>query len=101
MAEHPLSGAVTVVTGAGRGIGAAIARRFAAAGADVVVSARSGEDLQKVAASIGVSGPRVLTVTADMTDPAVPERLVEEAIARFGRIDVLVNNAGGAAPTPF
>ncbi|HEY1714199.1 MAG TPA: glucose 1-dehydrogenase [Solirubrobacteraceae bacterium] len=101
MAQEALSGAVTIVTGAGRGIGAAIARRFAAAGSDVVLSARSGVDLEKVAASIGAPGPRVLTVTADMTDPAVPERLVEETMARFGRVDVLVNNAGGAAPTPF
>jgi 7-alpha-hydroxysteroid dehydrogenase len=90
-----------MVTGAGRGIGAAIARRFADAGSDLVLVARGGEQLQDVAAGVRASGCAVLTVAADLTDPAVPDQLVEEAIARFGRLDVLVNNAGGAAPRPF
>jgi 7-alpha-hydroxysteroid dehydrogenase len=101
MAERPFSGAVTIVTGAGRGIGAAIARRFAQAGSNLVLVARSGQQLEELATSLGGSGVEVLTATADMTDPAVPGRLVEETMARFGRVDVLVNNAGGAAPTPF
>ncbi|HEY1568417.1 MAG TPA: glucose 1-dehydrogenase [Solirubrobacteraceae bacterium] len=101
MAEQPLSGAVTLITGAGRGIGAAIARRFAAAGSDLVLAARSGEQLEALAAGLRASGREVLTVPADMTDPAVPDRLVAETMARFGRLDVLANNAGGAAPTPF
>jgi 7-alpha-hydroxysteroid dehydrogenase len=90
-----------MVTGAGRGIGAAIARRFAHAGSDLVLVARSDEQLEEVASGIRDSGRAVLTVAADLMDPAVPDRLVEEALDRFGRLDVLVNNAGGAAPTPF
>jgi 7-alpha-hydroxysteroid dehydrogenase len=101
MVEEALNGRVTVVTGAGRGIGAAIARRFAHAGSDVVAAARTGEELEEVAASIRATGRGVLTLATDLTDPAAPARLVEETMARFGRLDVLVNNAGGAAPTPF
>jgi 7-alpha-hydroxysteroid dehydrogenase len=92
---------VTIVTGAGRGIGAGIARRFAYAGSDLVLAARSGEQLDEVAADVRAAGCAVLTVAADLTDPAVPDQLIEETIARFGRLDVLVNNAGGAAPTSF
>ena len=101
MAELVLSGAVTVVTGAGRGIGAAIAHRFALAGSDLVLAARRDEDLERVATGVRDAGRDALTVVADMTDPASPGRLVEETLARFGQLDVLVNNAGGAAPTPF
>jgi 7-alpha-hydroxysteroid dehydrogenase len=99
--EQGLSGAVTIVTGAGRGIGAAIARRFAHAGSDLVLATRGGEQLEEVAAGIRASGRAVLIVAADLTDPAVPDQLVEQTMTRFGRLDVLVNNAGGAAPTPF
>jgi 7-alpha-hydroxysteroid dehydrogenase len=101
LSEQPLNGTVTVVTGAGRGIGAAIARRFASAGSDLVLAARTSEELADVAASIGDSGREVLTLATDLMDPAVPDQLVQQTVARFGRLDVLVNNAGGAAPTPF
>ena len=92
MVERTLSGSVAIVTDAGRGIGAAIARRFADAGSDQVLVARGGEQLEDVAASVRASGCSVLTVAADLTDPAIPDQLVEEAIDRFGRLDVLVNN---------
>jgi 7-alpha-hydroxysteroid dehydrogenase len=101
LSEQALNGTVTVVTGAGRGIGAAIARRFASAGSDLVLAARTSEELEEVAASIGASGREVLTLATDLMDPAVPDQLVQQTVARFGRLDVLVNNAGGAAPTPF
>jgi 7-alpha-hydroxysteroid dehydrogenase len=92
---------VTVVTGAGRGIGAAIARRFAGAGSNLVVIARDGGQLEGVAHAVRGLGSEALVIAADLTDPAVTDRVVEETVARFGRLDVLVNNAGGAAPTPF
>ena len=101
MTEQALSGAVTVVTGAGRGIGAAIARRFALAGSDLVLVARNRDQLDGVAASARGLGREVLAVPGDLTDLSVAERVVEETASRFGRLDLLVNNAGGAAPTPF
>jgi 7-alpha-hydroxysteroid dehydrogenase len=99
--EQALKGTVTVVTGAGRGIGAAIARRFALAGSDLVLVARSRDQLEGVARAARELGRTVLAIPADLTDVAVAGSLVEETVSRFGRLDVLVNNAGGAAPTPF
>jgi 7-alpha-hydroxysteroid dehydrogenase len=92
---------VSVVTGAGRGIGAAIARRFARAGSDVALVARGREQLEAVAHDIRELGRAVVVLPADLTDLSAAGPLIEEAVARLGRIDVLVNNAGGAAPTPF
>ena len=86
---------VIIVTGASRGIGAAIARGFGAAGARVVVHYHASADgAQAVARDIDASGGESLLVQADVTQPADLERLVETTLARFGRIDVLVNNAG-------
>jgi len=101
MAEQALKGTVTLVTGASRGIGAAIARRFALAGSDLVLVARSGDQLEGVARAARDLGRTVVTLAADVTDLPVVGSLVEETISRFGRLDVLVNNAGGAAPAPF
>lgn len=101
MADPALNGAVTIVTGAGRGIGAAIARRFALAGSDLALIARSGDQLEDVARAAREVGRAVLEFPADLTDLSVAGALVEETVSRFGRLDVLVNNAGGAAPTPF
>jgi 7-alpha-hydroxysteroid dehydrogenase len=92
---------VTVVTGAGRGIGVAIARRFAMAGSDVVLVARSPEELDRAAADVRDAGREVLVVSADLRDLSSADVVVEQTVARFGRLDVLVNNAGGAAPRPF
>jgi 7-alpha-hydroxysteroid dehydrogenase len=99
--DQPLSGTVTLVTGAGRGIGAAIARRFALAGSDLVLVARNGEQLETVAAGARDLGRTVLPIPADLTDTSAADSLIKETVSRFGRLDVLVNNAGGAAPTPF
>lgn len=95
------AGTVTLVTGAGRGIGAAIARRFALAGSDLVLVARGGDELEGVAAAARELGRTVVTRAADLTDLSVSASLIEETISRLGRLDVLVNNAGGAAPAPF
>lgn len=91
--EEPLAGKLTLVTGASRGIGAAIARRFAAAGSDLVLAARTATDLDAVAEEGRALGRRVLTVPTDMRDRVALEELAAQAAA-FGAVDILVNNAG-------
>lgn len=86
--------AVVVVTGSTRGIGAGIARRFAAEGASVVVTGRSVDRGQAVVEEIRAAGGEATFVRADMRKPAEIEALVDHAAAEYGRIDVLVNNAG-------
>ncbi|HEU5421081.1 MAG TPA: SDR family oxidoreductase [Streptosporangiaceae bacterium] len=82
-----------VVTGAGSGIGAAAARRLAAAGAAVVLTGRRASLLHEVATAIEQEGGRSLCVPADLADPASPGRVVQQAAGVFGRVDGLVNNA--------
>lgn len=99
-----LDGRVAVVTGGGRGIGRAIALRFAREGATVVVSSRTGAELEATLADAGVGADRGLAVVADAMDRADARRPVTEALEAFGRVDVLVNNVGGTAagdPDPF
>ncbi len=91
---------VAIVTGAGKGIGAGIARTFAEAGADVVIGARTTADLECVAGEIEALGRRALVVPTDVLDFAQLQNLVDRAMAEFGRIDILVNNAGGFPPKP-
>ena len=86
------AGKVVLVTGAGSGIGAATAHRFAAAGASVIAVDRSEEHLRKVSAEL--DDARTLRIAADVSDLDAVERFVAAGIARFGRLDVLVNNAG-------
>lgn len=88
-----LEGKVALVTGASRGIGEAIARAYAAAGAAVVLSSRKQEALDAVAASIRDMGGRALAVAAHVGDEAAIQRLVEAAVDTFGGVDILVNNA--------
>lgn len=95
-----LDGKVALVTGAGRGIGRACAIAFAEAGADVVCAARSAEQIDAVADRIRGLGRRALAVPCDVTRTEDLDRLAERALAEMGRIDVLVNNAGGTPPTP-
>jgi 7-alpha-hydroxysteroid dehydrogenase len=90
---------VAVVTGGGQGLGRAAALAFADAGADVVVVARRQERVDLVAEEIGARGRRALALSADLRDPAAPARLVEAAMARFGKIDIWLNNAGGTDDT--
>jgi 7-alpha-hydroxysteroid dehydrogenase len=96
-----LDGKVAIVTGAGRGIGASIARTFAEAGADVVLTARTKEQLDEVAADVRASGREALVIPADVNDNEVLEEIVARTVAELGRIDVVVNNAGGTMPRPF
>ena len=89
-----LDGAVAIVTGSARNIGRAIATRLAAAGAAVVVNARSSsEAAEETARGIEASGGKALVHMADVTDPDQVDGLVVAAIERFGRLDILVNNA--------
>ena len=94
-----LEGKVAVITGGGRGIGRAIALRFAAAGAHIVVSGTSREALEQTAREIEASGARAISVIADVADEAAVEQLMARALEAFGRLDILVNNAGVAGPT--
>jgi 3-oxoacyl-[acyl-carrier protein] reductase len=90
-----LDGKVALVTGASRGIGAAVAKRLAADGAAVVVNYAGSRDAAlAVVASIIEAGGRAVAVQADVTDPAACTGLVESTIAEYGRLDILVNNAG-------
>ncbi len=86
---------VAVITGGGRGIGEAIAVRYAAEGATVVVSSRTAADLEATLAAARLGPDRGLAVVADAMDRVDARRPVTEAIGHFGRVDVLVNNVGG------
>jgi 7-alpha-hydroxysteroid dehydrogenase len=89
---------VAVVTGAGRGIGAATAVGLAEAGADVVIAARTEADLEKVAGRVEAAGRRAVVVPADLRDLEAVAGLAEAARREFGRLDVVVNNVGGTIP---
>jgi NAD(P)-dependent dehydrogenase (short-subunit alcohol dehydrogenase family) len=87
-----------IITGASRGLGAAIARQAAALGADLVLAARSEADLARVAADVRRIGRQALVVPGDLADPAACRALVDRAAGHFGAIDALVNNAGVLEP---
>jgi len=100
--QFDLSGRVALVTGGSKGLGKAMARAFAEAGADVVICSRNESELPAAAAEIGAGlSRRVEWVKADMTDPRAVSALGQEALARMGRIDILVNNAGSNVPQPI
>ena len=90
-----------VVTGGGRGIGAAVARALAAEGASVVVAARSRDQIEAVAAELSEAGHDAHAVACDVTDPVDVESLRQQARDKLGDVDVLVNNAGIAASAPL
>jgi NAD(P)-dependent dehydrogenase (short-subunit alcohol dehydrogenase family) len=96
---RPLEGKVALVTGASRGIGAAVARAFSAAGASVALAARDEAALDRLAAELGDA----LALPTDVADADAVARMVEATVARFGRLDVACNNAagGGHPPTPL
>ena len=93
-------GTVAVITGGGTGIGRAVALDLAACGADVVICGRREEPLEKTAVDIEALGARALVVPADIRDDAAVTALVDRALGEFGRIDTLVNNAGGQFAAP-
>ncbi len=85
---------VVVITGASSGLGEAAARHLAACGATVVLGARRTDRLETLVAKIVAAGGQALAVQTDVTDRAAVTNLVDTAVQRFGRIDVLINNAG-------
>ncbi|MEY2434406.1 MAG: 7-alpha-hydroxysteroid dehydrogenase [Acidimicrobiaceae bacterium] len=95
-----LTDKVAIISGSGKGIGRGIALGFAEAGAHVVCAARTAEDIEAVAADVRALGRRSIAVPTDVMQSDQLERLVATAIEEFGRVDVLVNNAGGTPPRP-
>lgn len=96
-----LTDRVAVVTGAGRGIGAASAIALAEAGADVVIASRTEADLVEVAEAIVAVGRRAEVIAADLSDLETVAGLADVAVRAFGRLDVVVDNLGGSMPRPF
>lgn len=99
--ELGLRGKVVAITGGSEGIGRATAIRFAEEGSKVAICARRAEVLGAFADELKRAGTEVLAVVADMAKPGDPERFIEETVERFGRIDIVVNNAGGTGQSPF
>jgi NADP-dependent 3-hydroxy acid dehydrogenase YdfG len=96
-----ISGKVVVITGASSGLGEATARHLSARGAPVVLGARRRERLQALADELTNMGARALAVTTDVTDRAQVQRLVDAAVRTYGRIDVMINNAGLMPQSPL
>ena len=92
---------VAIVTGSGRGIGAATAVALAEAGADVVLAARTEEQLRQVAAQVEATGRRAVVVVGDLSDVDVMGSLAQTAVDQLGRLDIIVNNLGGTMPRPL
>jgi 7-alpha-hydroxysteroid dehydrogenase len=100
--DFRLDGLVALITGAGRGIGAQIARTFAAAGANVVLVSRTLADLQALADQINAAGGSASVIAADVNDVSYAAQIIARAVADHGRrLDVVISNAGGAAPASF
>lgn len=94
MAHKTLQGQVAIITGGGRGIGKAVVDQLAALGAAVVVTARSAEQVEGVAAALRGQGVDAIGIAADVANPAQVEEIAQKTLDQFGRIDILVNNAG-------
>jgi 3-oxoacyl-[acyl-carrier protein] reductase len=100
--EQKMSGKVALVTGGSRSIGAAIAKRLATDGASVAITYTKGADAAaSVIKEIERAGGKAIAIQADAADPDAVKAAVEKTVATFGRLDVLVNNAGTAIPKPF
>jgi NAD(P)-dependent dehydrogenase (short-subunit alcohol dehydrogenase family) len=100
--EVSLAGRAAIITGASKGIGRAIAARFAASGADVAIVARGRAALDEAAKAIGASGRgRVHAIAADVAVPADIRRAYDEAVQAFGKVDIVVNNAGTSRTGAF
>jgi 3-oxoacyl-[acyl-carrier protein] reductase len=97
-----LSGRAAIVTGGSKGIGFAVATRFAASGADVAIVARTGEPLKEGVAAIKKSSQsRVIGVQADVSKAADIQRVYDEVMKAFDKVDIIVNNAGTSRAMPF
>ena len=100
--EISLSGRAAIVTGGSKGLGFAMAARFAASGADVAIVARTGETLEEAVAAISRSSrSRVVGVRADISKAADIQRAYDEAMKAFDKVDIIVNNAGTSRAMPF
>jgi NAD(P)-dependent dehydrogenase (short-subunit alcohol dehydrogenase family) len=101
--DTDLTGKVALVTGASRGIGAAVAAAFRAARARVALVARDADSLDWIAEGLGADAGQALAIPADVSDPASSEAMVDRVVAEFGRLDLACNNAagGGHPPTPL
>jgi NAD(P)-dependent dehydrogenase (short-subunit alcohol dehydrogenase family) len=100
MEMFSLEGKVAIVTGASSGLGVAFAQACAQAGADVVLAARRTEKLGATGDLVAAEGRRAVAVQTDVTDPEQCQAMVDRAMAEFGRVDVLVNNAGIGTAVP-
>ena len=89
-----IGGEVAIVTGASRGLGLLLARELARHGCPLIICARDAAELERAAADLRATGAEVTAVTCDVTDPAVPQRLLDTAIERYGRLDIIISNAG-------
>jgi NAD(P)-dependent dehydrogenase (short-subunit alcohol dehydrogenase family) len=95
-----LDGRVAIVTGASSGLGVAFARGFAEAGADIVIGARRPDKLEGTRRLVGETGRRCLAVATDVSVPEECQALVDAAVAEFGQVDILINNAGVGTAVP-
>jgi len=95
-----LDGKVAVITGGSRGIGRSIALTYAEAGANVVVASRTQKYIDRVAEKVKAIGPDSLAVATDVCIPEQVDNLVKQTVDHFGRLDIMVNNAGRGIPTP-
>jgi short-subunit dehydrogenase len=93
-AQDDLHGEVAVVTGASRGLGLLLARELARQGCPLVICARDAAELERAADELRAAGAEVTTVACDVTDEATPQLLIDTAVQRYGRLDILVSNAG-------
>jgi NAD(P)-dependent dehydrogenase (short-subunit alcohol dehydrogenase family) len=99
--SQPLKGKVAIITGAGRGLGRSMAVGFAEAGADVVLAARTMDQLEETAEMVKAAGGKSLIVSTNVAEEDQANNLAAQTIKEFGKIDVLINNAGITSPDSF